>query len=375
MKKTILYVEDANDYFGKTLLDGFILESKAHSWWKTLSFPCLGEVTNTTAELCAKVDGFVTRGASPELKKLIENYKKPHIILRSPTSIDTKWPLHVDDVKIGQIAYNETERLNLPHQAFLGYENVIWSKERFIAFSQEKNHTKSLHLATHENLTTDGLNKLISWLKSLPKPTSLFAASDGLASSAIKACMIANIKVPDEIAIIGADNDPHLCDSSVPTLSSIDLHPDSIGASCAWTLAKELNIISSTKNAPIVTPPSLVIRESSHQANSNFQLYRKALSWINRNALYGPSIQELADICNTSKRSLERAFLEVGNITPANYIRKQRIQGILYLLSRDEISLAELARQANFSDNSSFSNFVKRNTGKTPRELRTQTRK
>jgi len=366
----ILYIEQANDYFGKSLLDGFVKESKSHSWWTTISVPLSDKIDTDIIDLCSQVDGFVTRGAPIKLKNIITESNKPHIVLRSPTSNKTQWPLHVNDVEIGQIAHNETKRLNIANQAFLGFKNVIWSKERNKAFAADDQNINELLITYGLHQTASGLQEIANWLMSLPKPTSLFAASDSLGSAAISACLLNNIKVPEEVAIIGADNDQHTCEITNPSLSSIDLHPESIGRACAWALAKEIGIIASLRSAPTVIPPSLVVRESSHSTNSNSKLYKKAITWINENALYGPSVQEVADYCNTSKRTLERAFLDINNCTPATYIRNQRLQGILYLLGKKELSLNQLSQISNFPDSSSFSNFIKRKTGKTPRELR-----
>ena len=131
-----------------------------------------------------------------------------------------------------------------------------------------------------------------------------------------------------------------------------------------------MNIIEDLSDEPLFRPPELVIRQSSHQVSKNFIAYKAALSWINSHALAGPSVDELAEACGVSRRSIERVFHSASKTSPASVIRKKRINAILHLLVRDNIPMHKLAQQAKFPDQSSFSNFVHRNIGETPSYIR-----
>ena len=368
--KTVLYIDSTRGYFGRTLLNGFVEEAKKKSWWDTLILPCRDSVDTHTLDIFQQVDGFVTRDAAPEITELVQKQQKPNLVLRAPSSHEETSAPHVDDDAIGNLVSKEITKLSLPHHAFLGYSSVIWSERRHRAFKETFPSSSKLLLPPGAHSTAAGIMQVSTWLKSLPKPSGLFAASDDLAVAAVQAAKLAGIKVPLELSIIGADNNSPLCDRALITLSSIDLHPETIGRKCAWVMAQQMGLITDLSNAPLLRPPELVIRQSSHCVTKHFVIYKLALSWINKNALRGPSVDELASACSVSRRSLERIFHTEAKTSPANVIREQRINYILHLLTRDEIPLGTIAKQAKFPDQASFSNFVTRNTGKTARSIR-----
>ncbi|MDC0088182.1 helix-turn-helix domain-containing protein [Akkermansiaceae bacterium] len=372
--KIILYIENDNDYFGMSLLGGFVQESKKKEWWNTLILPALSCHDSNVDDLLDQADGFVTRGADKELISKIDTLKKPHLVLRASASLAPTAAPHVDDHEIGRVAYDEIMHLGGVNQAFLGYKDVIWSDARRRSFFETATTRAELLLKLDQEDSSAGLAEVMSWLMSLPKPVAIFAASDELAIKVTQAALLAKINIPQDVSIIGADNNIELCDNSIVTLSSIDPHPGIIGRKCAWAMAQKMGFIESLEEQPILRPPELVIRQSSHPVTKHFVIYKSAISWINRNALSGPSVDELADVSNVSRRSLERIFDKVANVSPANVIREKRMKAILHLLTADDIPLSHLARRAGFSDQSSFSNFITRNTGETPTSIRGRAR-
>ena len=276
----------------------------------------------------------------------------------------------MDDGEIGRIAYEEVMSLGLPHIAFLGYEGVIWSELRRDAFSQQEGLDFALLLSAEASISE--LEELNQWVKSLPKSVAVFAASDDLVVKLMQSALLCGLKIPQDLAVIGADNNAHLCDNAIVTLSSIEFHTETIGRRCAWFLAEKAGVIDSLVGQPTLRPPELIIRQSSHPVTKHFVIYKSAMSWIHRHALMGPSVDELADASSVSRRSLERIFDKIAHVSPASVIREKRMKAILYLLAMDDIPLAYLAQQAGFPDQASFSNFVRRNTGESPRSMRAE---
>ena len=344
-------------------------EAKKQEWWDTLIFPALDCSDEVLFDVLAQSDGYVLRGGASRVEKEVRQQQdKPCLTLRSPSSTEEVSALHVDDSEIGRIAREEVMSLGLPHVAFLGYQGVVWSELRRRAFSEEG--TLELLLPAGGDDSKRELDCLYQWVESLPKPVSVFAASDDLAVKLIQTAVLCGLEVPQDLAVIGADNNAHLCDNAVVTLSSIEFHAETIGRRCAWFLAEKMGLVTSLDKQPTLRPPELVIRQSSHPVTKHFVIYKAAMSWINRHALIGPSVDELADATAVSRRSLERIFDKIAQVSPASVIREKRIKAIIYLLAVDDVPLSYLAQQSGFPDQAAFSNFVHRNTGKSPSAIR-----
>lgn len=382
--KTIVYIDRDHDYYGVELVAGFVQEAKKYKWWHTLIIPHLEELDDKAKALISDADAVVTKGVTTEMIGAISLLNSSCLTLRSASSIEVTEAPHVDDREIGRIAYEELCGLGLAHYAFLGYEGIVWSEARRDAFFEntgiENSGAENTGIYEELLLSADTVDSVVQlaevkqWLEDQPKPVAIFAASDDLAAIVVQAALLCGIDIPQEVAVIGVDNNPHLCDNAVVTLSSVEFHMETIGRRCAWVLAKDLGLIDSESNnlasQPILRPPELVIRESSHQVTKHFVVYRRAMSWLNRHALTGPSVDELAEASSVSRRSLERIFAKIAKMSPARAIREKRIKAILYLLSMESLPLAQLAHLAGFPDQASFSNFVYRNMGDSPSSLR-----
>ena len=176
---------------------------------------------------------------------------------------------------------------------------------------------------------------------------------------------VVSIRGPEEVAVIGVDNDGLLCESSSPSLSSVDLHAAEIGRAAAGHLTQLLKGELSDP-LPHIAPAVMVVRESSHEVDRYLLVYQSAMNYIANHALRGPHVADVANACGVSKRGLERAFAKHAGGSPAEIIREQRTAGILRLLKNQSLGLANIAQQSGFSDASGLSNFIKHVTGKPP---------
>ena len=183
------------------------------------------------------------------------------------------------------------------------------------------------------------------------------------------ACKLAGLSVPEEVAVIGVDNNYLLCESSSPSLSSIDIHAADLGRMAMYQLGERLEL-DWEGGAKHQEPTVMVIRESSHQVDRYLLFYQIAVNYITSHALRGPSVAEVAESSGLSKRALERVFAKHASVSPGEMIREYRTNGILQLLKNQSLNLSMIAQQSGFADASGLSNFVKRVTGKSPGEWR-----
>ncbi len=374
-KPTILFLANREESFSRQVLRGIVSMRSEGCDWEIWVMPLIHEKRQLEACLRARnVAGVIARGLGAELQMFFHEQGIPLVAIRgAETSGDCIFNgPHVDDEEIGAKAGKEFRNLNLGYWGFVHWEGVAWSEARrdsFQAYADAhgaKNHV--LTLASDEWHSWDGVLKIVEWIQSLSKPCGVLACNDEAGLDVLHACRLGDLNVPAQVAVIGVDNDRLLCESSVPPLSSIDLHAVDVGK---FSVKQLRSLLAGESDEEIcMSQSSMVVRESSHEIDRYLRTYQKALDFIAPRALTGTSVTAVASGCGVSKRGLERAFEKYSSDSPASFIREQRISAILKLLKNQSITLEHLATQAGFSDASGFSNFVKRMTGKTAGEFR-----
>ena len=137
-----------------------------------------------------------------------------------------------DDGKIGEIGAKYFIDKGYKNLAFYGTDLIFWSKIRKESF---RNTVESfdLNYFQFESLLHDkwqsNVSHLADWMTSLPKPIAVMACNDDFGIHIIEAANMAGIKVPEELAILGVDNDEFICDLYYPPMSSIDQEPENVG--------------------------------------------------------------------------------------------------------------------------------------------------
>lgn len=355
-------------------MNGILGGARAHGWWQTWRLMPHERDKDVIGTVLAQVDGVILRAGTPEIISEIEGQDIPCLVVRGAQGWlkvegeHVQHAQHVNDKSVGEAAVQELQRLAVKHWAYVGLKDVAWTRARGEALINHPAVVHALEVTAAECLGWSGVLRLAQWLKKVPKPIGVFSCSDSMGLMVMQACHYAGIKVPQEVAVIGVDNDVQLCRSSDPTLSSIDLNASDVGMRAAWQMAGMLGL--PTSEEPIIRAPRLVARESSHEVDRNFLAYQKSLEWLQMNALRGPSVEEIAAAVGLSRRGLERVFAQFGKQSPAAVMRIYRMLEIEKLLKLENVIIERIAQQAGFTDAACLSNFVKRQTGKTPNELR-----
>lgn len=375
-KANILYVGERRSFFAREILRGvFSMRSEGCDW----NFCCINDsisVDELSDCLQAKrFEGILARGLTSELAHYISSLDIPSVFIRSTEDSLAEYinGPHPDDQAIGKLAGDEFNYLHLGYWGFVHWEGVMWSEARKKTFHSYatsigvSNDTLALPPEVRGNWS--GILKIAEWLEKLPKPCGVLACKDEVGLDVLQACELLGVSVPDEVAVIGVDNDQLMCESSSPSLSSIDLKADSVGRIAVVQLAKMLGFFEGGFD---VEPCAavLAVRGSSHRKDQYSLIYQKAVDIMVAKPLLGMSVEALARACGVSRRGLERAFEKYAKGSPAVLIRERRVEAIASLLKNNTTSIESIAHQAGFSDPAGLSNFVKRMTGKTPGQLR-----
>lgn len=209
-----------------------------------------------------------------------------------------------------------------------------------------------------------------AWLCGLPKPLGLMAPSDVRAQQVLNACARRAIAVPDEVAVIGVDNDDVLCELSDPPLSSVDLNGQKIGYEAAALLDQMINESRSRARHIRIKPTGVVVRQSTDVLAISDPTVARAEHFIRLHACDGIGVDDVVKHVRLSRRTLERRFTKVLSRPPGDEITRVRLGRIKDLLRTTDFSLLKIAGLTGFEYVESMHYFFKENTGQTPGQYR-----
>ncbi|MCD8482147.1 MAG: DNA-binding transcriptional regulator [Verrucomicrobia bacterium] len=215
--------------------------------------------------------------------------------------------------------------------------------------------------------------QFVEWLQSQPRPLAIFACNDVTGREILEVLIKLQIKVPDEVAVIGVDNDQQVCSLSFPQLSSVRTNAQLIGFKAAELLhAMHLN--------PDFIPPlrtkvphlGIQHRLSSDIFAVDDPAVAKALGYVRDHLHESLHVVELAKYAGVSRKTLELKFEQFLGSTPAGEIRARRVRKALELLAGTQLSMSEIAERIGIRDQSALSTLVRQKTGMTPMAYRRQ---
>lgn len=213
--------------------------------------------------------------------------------------------------------------------------------------------------------------RLIRFLRGLPAPTAALAAMDARAVLVLDACAEAGLRVPEDIAVLGVDDDPILCESADPPLSSIRTGRFRMGQRAAAMLAGMLRGDVPVPRAAALPPLDVVTRESTGYDAMSDALIGRAMSYIrSRVGAERPSVGDVARAAGCSRRSLETRFRSRVGSSVRDAITEVVMGRVRDLLERTDMSIGEIASECGFLSDSYLAVVFRRETGMSMTEWR-----
>lgn len=220
----------------------------------------------------------------------------------------------------------------------------------------------------------DPVRHVERWLARQELPVGIFACSDLVATFVSEACRHLGLRVPEDVAILGVDDDEDLCEGCHPPLTSIRLPYEAIGRRAAQLL-DDLFHGAAKPAAPILLPPlQVVARQSTDLAAVDHAALAKALAFIQSAAARGVHVNEVARHAGMSRRSLERRFQERFNRSPHQEIRRVQLEIAKRLLRETDAKLDAVAAGCGLSSAIRLGLEFRQKLGFTPGEYRRQFR-
>ncbi len=209
-----------------------------------------------------------------------------------------------------------------------------------------------------------------AWAQRVAKPAAVFCCNDQRANSLLIACARAGIRVPEDIAVVGVDDDDIYATIRRPHLSSIQLQIQAIADKSVEMLVKLMRHESPPTKRVMVGPGPLVVRGSSNIIAADDPLVRSALTLIHQRIARGISVKTLTATLNISRPTLEARFQAALRRSPAAEIRRQQLEKAKTLLRTTRLPMSEVAEQAGYTSGKHLSIAFRRAMGTTPTAYR-----
>ena len=317
----------------------------------------------------------------PKLSAFVEELRNagiPVVNISGQLAVNTPPTVCGDDPLIGKLAAE--------HFAERRFTNVAWFSSkwgrvhrlRFSGFAKTwKNIAPNAETplrfvwSEHAPMNTDtGWSEFSSWLgdclNTTRKPLGVFAYSDYDASRVIAICRERGLDVPGEVAVLGVDNNPIICENQVVPISSVNHNLERIGHAGAALLDRLMNGGTAPEKAILVAPQGITLRRSTDTVAVNHPVLHSAMSFIRAHLSEPIGAPQIADGIGISRLQLDRLFAKELGISVGREIARQRLVQAKLLLRNTDAPLAEIAEQTGFCNAAYLASVFRNEMGLTP---------
>lgn len=323
-------------------------------------------------------DGIITRSSPKELSRLLGAGKKiPSVFFDALDTVPTRHAsVHHDVRRASEAVADFFVSQGLKQFAYVASASVpqpFWSSERGASFAARM-QLRGFDCAFYRpKYTKDwGLEQkhMREWLLALPKPCGLLAAFDPLAKQVLDTCLAAEIRVPEEIAVMGVDDDETICENTAPTLSSVQ--SDFEGG--AYLAAELLDRLMRRKLRRPVTLTygfkQIVHRQSSQFFPKMSRHVAGALEFIRLNACEGIAVADVARNLKVSRSHLEKQFKKALGRSVLEELQARRLERLCALLRETARPIGEIGERCGYETETYLKRLFKKTYGMTMREYR-----
>ncbi len=285
-----------------------------------------------------------------------------------------------DNRAIGELGAQYLLDRGFRQLAFCGFPKSTinaWSSERadaFAALAKQSGCACSVYGGRYHfaKKWAEMLDSLSAWLDALPKPLGLMACKDARARHVLEACRTIGARVPEDVALIGVDNDEILCEITRPKMTSIEQGAHRIGYLAASMLDRMMagEKLAKDQRHVLVEPEGVITRQSTDVLAIDDPEIVEAVRYVRENACLGLRIEDLVQHVHYSRSSLENKFKELLGRTVHAEIRRVQFEGAKELVLRSDLSLKQIAARTGFAHIQHMTNVFREIAGYPPGEYR-----
>lgn len=380
-----LLIETSRGY-GREVSLGIARYARLHGPWSFHVTPGDFEQSMPASDYW-KGDGVFARIASESIARQLLQRGLPTIALDlNDEQLDQQNPLsrftdlRVDSRKAAELAATHLMERGYPFYGFVGSPTKVWSDRRQTAFCKMVRsegypvHVYEPRISGRPIRWEGEESRLTKWIASLPKPIGIMACNDEHGMHVLDACRAAGVTVPNDVAVVGVDNDELLCGLSDPPLSSVSLNAEEGGFEAAAWLDNLMRLGKNTSRRIEVGALRVVTRRSTDSVATVDQGVAKALLLIRRTAGRDLTPEMVAQSANLSRRELDSRLRSLIGRSVVDEIKRARLGHATKLLEETDYPIPEVAETAGYSSASYMIQVFRRVLDTTPAKYRVSKR-
>jgi len=327
-------------------------------------------------------NGIISRHTTDSLARAAARTRVPLIDLTDRHKTSGLPQVWSDDPAIGRLGADHLLERGFRHFAFCGFARESWSERRRSEFAAAvAAHGFSCGVYESPWFGTDAhpweeeQGRIMAWLGTLARPTGVMACNDVRGQHVLDACDRLGLAVPEEMAVIGVDNEEELCDLCDPPLTSIIPNADLIGYKAAALLD---GLMAGGRPDPlqeVVAPLGVVTRQSTDVLAIAEPDVAAAVRYIRENACRGATVDDILATVPVSRSVLERKFRKYLERSPQAVIRQVRMKRVKELLVSTDLPLLKISDLAGFKHQEHMCVAFKREFGDSPGAYRRKTQR
>jgi LacI family transcriptional regulator len=383
--RKIILMLDSSRGADRGIIQGIIEYSQMHRHWSFYQYspifrtpPFVKGHVHSALERLKKLDADGIIGylpSEPHLLKTILTTGFPTIAIPISNPIDGLVNI-LQDEAVGTAGAEHLLDQGFKHFAFCGTADY-WSRVRQQSFVKKISHAgyavQVYPLSKEYKKRESELLRLAHWLEKLPKPVAVMASNDERSADIVEACHLKTVSIPDQVAILGVDNDEMICHLSTPALSSVILNLKQVG----YDAAEVLDALMAGKKRPqkkiYFRPAGVAARQSTDILAMEDKDVACAVRFIRNNAGRDIHVGDVLAQSTVSIRSLQQRFRDRLKRSIHHEIRRTRIRQFAESLRNTDHTIQKIAYDLGFGDVNHIARLFRKELGITPIEYRKQT--
>lgn len=372
--------------YGRRLCEGIIRFARERTNWtlRIVDFMNLPQIAHNK-----DIDGFIARVMDDRAEEQLRATGKPVVDVFFERPRMGFAAADQNALLVGQMAAQHFIEHRFTNFAFCGYNGRSYSDRRRDAFMQclEQNHFPCAVYRTPPSALKDFNNSVVlqerfgfasdhralrTWISKLPKPVGVFCSHDMRAYHLAEACRSQGLQIPEDVAILGADDDELVCNFSDPPLSSIDQNAFGIGYAAAKTLESMLQNPDVVPSPVLIDPIRLIERESTRIYTVSPPWLSDALIFIRRNISNNITASDVYAAVGKSHTLVDSAFRRTFGTSVQKTIIRTRLEEAKRLIRDTSLTLTEIATKTGFSTAQYFCSSFSKTFGTSPSAYRSK---
>jgi LacI family transcriptional regulator len=325
-------------------------------------------------------DGVIARVSTPAVAAALRRLRVPVV---NVSGIDLGPPtagiprVAIDLVASARLAAEHLLERGFRHFAYVGLPRLAYVREHQQAFARTlaaAGHACQVHAPGGSAGSAGRTARLARWLESLPKPVGILAWATSEGRTVLDTCRRAGLLVPEDVAVLCGNDDQLLCETCATPMSAIAAATEQIGEQAAELLDTLMQGRRPRAAAVLVPPAGVVTRQSTDTLAVHEPDLVLAIGYIREHATKGIHVDDILKVVPSSRRRLERLFHDLLGRSPAEEIRRVRIERARHLLATTDLSIPRVAAASGFGTGEYLATVFRQATGTSPLKYRASAR-